>query len=148
MDSHPSVLLGCGGTAREQFVDIWSPNYQRSEIQLLLSLTHILSMPYCMSMDMQNSRITITIPRSVVKEIDSQESNRSRFVLDAVLAELARRKREELRVSLRNPHSESFVDEGAFEDWEHLDDDAAELVDPDAGLAVEWVSGEGWTTGE
>ena len=94
-------------------------------------------------------RVTITLPRDLVEAIDRIESNRSRFVLDAVRRELERRKREELRRSLAAPHVEAEeIAEIGFDGWAEdlLAEDAAGLVDVAAGAAVRWVPGEGWTS--
>jgi len=92
-------------------------------------------------------RVTVTLPDDLVRDIDRREKNRSKFVADAVRRELDRRRRDELRLSLRNPHSES----AAFEirdlrEWFRglPDEDTEALVDSDAAKAVRWVPGEGW----
>jgi Arc/MetJ-type ribon-helix-helix transcriptional regulator len=95
-------------------------------------------------------RVTVTLPMDLVRDIDRREKNRSKFVADAVRHELDRRRREELRRSLDNPHPESgeFTDEG-LEAWTRSlpKDDAEALVDSSAGKAVRWVPGEGWVEG-
>jgi Arc/MetJ-type ribon-helix-helix transcriptional regulator len=92
-------------------------------------------------------RVTVTLPNDLVRDIDRREKNRSKFVAEAVRHELDRRRREELRRSLDNPHPESveFADEG-LEAWTRSlpEDDAEALVDSSAGKAVRWVPGEGW----
>jgi hypothetical protein len=96
-------------------------------------------------------RVTVTLPSEVVREIDRLEKNRSRFVLDAVRRELARRRREDLRRSLRSPHPESkSMVEAGFDDWARClpGDDANQLVDVNTGTAVRWVPGEGWVESE
>ena len=92
-------------------------------------------------------RITVTLPRSVLEEIDRLETNRSRFVLEAVRLELDRRRREELLRSLAMPHPEAGeLAEAGFGDWtDRLPvEDAAGLVDTPSGTPVRWVPGEGW----
>jgi hypothetical protein len=92
-------------------------------------------------------RVTITLPTEVVQEIDRREANRSRFVLEAVKRELTRRRREELRRSLRSPHPESArLAKVGIADWAKglPPDDAQELVDLNAGTPVRWVPGKGW----
>ena len=42
---------------------------------------------------MPAERVTVTLPAEVVEDIDRQERNRSRFVLEAVRRELKRRQR-------------------------------------------------------
>ena len=63
-------------------------------------------------------RVTVTLPIDLVSDIDRRERNRSKFILDAVRHELDRRRRDELRRSLQNPHPESsdLADEG-LEAW-------------------------------
>jgi Arc/MetJ-type ribon-helix-helix transcriptional regulator len=95
-------------------------------------------------------RVTVTLPMDLVRDIDRREKNRSKFVADAVRHELDRRRREELRRSLRNPHPESagLADEG-LEAWTRSlpEEDTEALVDSSAGKPVRWVSGEGWVEG-
>ena len=95
-------------------------------------------------------RVTVTLPMDLVRDIDRREKNRSKFVADAVRHELDRRRREELRRSLRNAHPESaeLADEG-LEAWARSlpEEDAEALVDSSAGTPVRWVSGEGWVAG-
>src|ERR1017187_8495903 len=95
-------------------------------------------------------RVTVTLPMDFDRDIDRREKNRSKFVADAVRHELDRRRSEELRRSLHNPHPESveFADEG-LEAWTRSlpEDDTEALVDNSAGKAVRWVPGEGWVEG-
>jgi metal-responsive CopG/Arc/MetJ family transcriptional regulator len=99
---------------------------------------------------MSTTRITITLPRELVERVDRVATNRSRFIAAAMEAELRRRTRVELRRSLDEPHVESveMAETGLTEFRATLPDDAAELVDSTAGVAVRWVDGEGWTRGE
>jgi Arc/MetJ-type ribon-helix-helix transcriptional regulator len=95
-------------------------------------------------------RVTVTLPMDLVRDIDRREKNRSKFVADAVRHELDRRRREDLRRSLQNPHPESaeLVDEGLGAWARSLpEDDTEALVDSSAGKPVRWVSGEGWVEG-
>jgi len=95
-------------------------------------------------------RVTVTLPNDLVKEIDRREKNRSKFIAEAVRNELDRRRRDELRRSLDNPHPESAglaeqrLDEGA---GGLPEEDAAALLDSNAGRPIRWVSGEGWVEG-
>ena len=96
---------------------------------------------------MATERVTITMPSEIVEDIDRRARNRSKFILDAVRRELERRRREELRQSLRNPHLDSeSVAEMGLTDWdsglprETVDD----LVDPEGGSEIRWISGKGW----
>ena len=50
-------------------------------------------------------RVTVTMPAELVAEIDRIESNRSRFIAEAVRHELQRR----LRLELQSPHPESLA---------------------------------------
>ena len=52
-------------------------------------------------------RVKVTLPHDLVRDIDRREKNRSKFVAEAVRHELDRRRRTELRRSLRNPHPET-----------------------------------------
>jgi Arc/MetJ-type ribon-helix-helix transcriptional regulator len=95
-------------------------------------------------------RVTVTLPNDLVKDIDRREKNRSKFIAEAVRNELDRRRRDELRQSLDNPHPESaeLADQG-LEEWTRSlpEEDAAALVDSNAGRPIRWVSGEGWVEG-
>jgi hypothetical protein len=94
---------------------------------------------------MSAERVTVTLPAEVVEEIDRAERNRSKFILAAVRRELARRRREDLRRSLRSPHPEtSEVAEAGLAEWGSNLRDSAGLVDARAGAAVRWVAGRGW----
>ncbi len=96
---------------------------------------------------MATERVTVTLPEEVLEHIDRQERNRSRFILTAVRHELQRRRREELRRSLSQPHpeSEEMANLG-MEEWaSRLPEEAgAELVDPAAGKEVRWSPEQGW----
>jgi Arc/MetJ-type ribon-helix-helix transcriptional regulator len=96
---------------------------------------------------MPTERVTVTMPKEIVEEIDAMTKNRSRFIVDAVRHELERQRREELLVSLRNPHEESLqVADLGMDDWSAGLPDDADLVDPTSGRAVRWRAGEGWST--
>jgi len=92
-------------------------------------------------------RVTVTLPETVVEEIDRWEKNRSKFVLEAAERELELRRRQELERSLRHPHSESLqVAEAGIEEWGEgwtADDEA--LVDPSEGKPVRWTPEDGWS---
>ncbi|HUO00436.1 MAG TPA: ribbon-helix-helix domain-containing protein [Bradyrhizobium sp.] len=95
-------------------------------------------------------RVTVTLPNDLVRDIDRREKNRSKFIAEAVRNELDRRRREELRRSLDNPHRESVeLAEQGLEEWTRglPEEDAAALVDSTAGRPIRWVSGEGWVEG-
>jgi hypothetical protein len=91
-------------------------------------------------------RVTVTLPETIVKEIDRWEKNRSKFVLEATERELELRRRQELERSLRYPHPESHqMAEAGIEDWgEGWTADDEELVDPSAGKPVRWTPDDGW----
>ena len=97
-----------------------------------------------------NERVTVTLPEEIVRDIDKQERNRSRFVLQAVRHELERRRLEELRRSLRTPHQDSKdIAEAGFGEWAGgLPEGDEDLVDIQAGESVRWVPGKGWITEE
>jgi Arc/MetJ-type ribon-helix-helix transcriptional regulator len=92
-------------------------------------------------------RVTVTLPDHLVRDIDRREGNRSKFVAEAVRRELERQRREELRRSLQNPHSESadFAEQG-LDEWARTlpREDAESLLEGGAGKAVRWVPGQGW----
>ena len=92
-------------------------------------------------------RVTVTLPSNLVKDIERREKNRSKFIAEAVRNELDRRRRDELHRSLDNPHPESA--ERGLEEWTRglPEEDAAALVDSNAGRPSRWVSGEGWAEG-
>ena len=93
-----------------------------------------------------NERVTVTLPEEIVRDIDGQERNRSRFVLQAVKHELERRRKEELRRSLRAPHPDSDdIAQAGFTQWaEGLPEGDEDLVNLDSGENVRWVPGKGW----
>jgi Arc/MetJ-type ribon-helix-helix transcriptional regulator len=99
-----------------------------------------------------SERVTVTLPSEIVRDIDRMVRNRSRFVLEAVQHELQRRRRAALRRSLANPHPEGDqLAEAGFDHWASAlpAEEAADLVDLEAGVAVRWVAGRGWVeTGE
>lgn len=101
-------------------------------------------------MPISDERVTVTLPRELVADIDRRERNRSRFIREAVRRELERRKREALRLSLSQPHDESAeMERLGLEEWlGGLDTDADELLDLDAGTDVRWEPGCGWTGGD
>jgi hypothetical protein len=94
-------------------------------------------------------RVAVTLPNDLVKEIDRREKNRSKFIAEAVRNELDRRRRDELRRSLDNPHPSAELAEPGLEEWTRglPREDAAALVDINAGRPIRWVPGEGWVEG-
>lgn len=81
-------------------------------------------------------RVSVILPDDLVKEIDRRESNRSKFVAEAVRGELARRRRTELSRSLQNPHPESAdLAERGLGEWARglPEEDTEALVDSSAG---------------
>ena len=95
-----------------------------------------------------NERVTVTLPEELVREIDRHARNRSTFIVRSIQRELDRRRREELRRSLRNSHPEGrmFAEAGATEWLVGLPDGDEDLVDPTDGEAVRWIPGTGWVT--
>jgi hypothetical protein len=91
-------------------------------------------------------RVTVTLPDTVVDEIDRWERNRSKFVLEATERELALRRRQELERSLRYPHPESHqMAEAGIEEWgEGWPAEDEDLVDLSASKPVRWTPDEGW----
>lgn len=95
-------------------------------------------------------RVTVTLPTDLVRDIDRRDKNRSKFVAEAIRNELDRRRRDELRRSLQNPHPESAeLAEQGLDEWTRSlpEEDAEALVDNNAGTPVRWVAGEGWVEG-
>jgi hypothetical protein len=90
-------------------------------------------------------RVTVTLAAELVEGIDRVERNRSRFIAEAVEHELARRKRESLLSSLREPHAETLnAADSGLADWTaDLPDDEG-LVDLKGGTAVRWIDDRGW----
>lgn len=91
-------------------------------------------------------RVTVTLPIELVEGIDLYERNRSRFIEEAVVHELGRRRREGLLRSLQSPHPEAVeLAETGLADWgASLPPEAEELVDVSSGKPVRWVEGQGW----
>ena len=59
-------------------------------------------------------------------------------------------RREELRLSLRNPHPESAdLAQQGLEEWTRglPEEDTGALLDNKSGKPVQWISGEGWVQG-
>jgi Arc/MetJ-type ribon-helix-helix transcriptional regulator len=94
-------------------------------------------------------RVTVTLPESVVAEIDRWESNRSRFLLVAAEREIENRRREALERSLEQPHRESsVVAEEGLADWgRSVVDENGGLVNAADGWAVSWTAEDGWREG-
>jgi len=91
-------------------------------------------------------RVTVTLPETIVEEIDRWEKNRSKFVLEAAERELELRRRRELERSLRYAHPESRqLAEAGTEEWgEGWAAEDESLVDPSAGRPVRWTPDDGW----
>src|SRR6202000_3568319 len=91
-------------------------------------------------------RITVTLPNGLVRDVDRQAKNRSKFVTEAGRRELDHRRRQELRRSLQNPHSESKeLSESGLEAWSLglPEEDAGALSDGNAGKAIRSTACEG-----
>lgn len=91
-------------------------------------------------------RVTVTLPADIVEGIARHEPNRSRFVLEAVRAELERREHEAFLESLRNPAPEALelANLGAAQWMASAAEGDDGLVDMASGTPVRWVPGEGW----
>ena len=91
-------------------------------------------------------RVTVTLPTDLVESIDRFERNRSRFIKDAVVHELARRRHAELRRSPEHPHPEAaeLADTGLDEWAASLPEGDEGLLDMSAGTPVRSVEGKGW----
>ena len=92
-------------------------------------------------------RVTVTLPIDLLKDIDRREKNRSKFVVQAIRHELARRRRADLQLSLSSPHPESAeLAQQGFDEWVRglPVEDIGALVDSSAGKAIRWIPGEGW----
>jgi hypothetical protein len=94
-------------------------------------------------------RVTVTLPLALVEGIDRLERNRSRFITEAVEHELARRRRNGLLHSLKNPHPEAaeLADTGLADWGASLPADDGGLVDVTGGKPVRWIEGKGWVEG-
>ncbi len=82
-------------------------------------------------------RVTVTMPSELVAGIDRIESNRSRFIAEAVRHELQRRQRLELLRSLEAPHPDSVATAA-------LPEGDSDLLDPSAGVLMHWRPQSGW----
>jgi hypothetical protein len=91
-------------------------------------------------------RVTVTLSAELVEGIDRYERNRSRFIAEAVEHELARRRREGLLRSVKDPHPEAdeLAETGVAAWGASLPAGDDDLVDVNAGKAVRWVQGDGW----
>ena len=92
-------------------------------------------------------RVTVTLPEEVLRDIDRRERNRSKFILQAVQRELEWRQREQLRLSLNEPHPESMqTAEWGIQQWVlSADERDADLLDQKEGKKVCWEPEIGWT---
>jgi len=93
-----------------------------------------------------SERVTVTMPAELVAEIDRFERNRSRFIAEAVRHELKRRRRQELLRSLEGPHPDSLsTAELGLEHWSQaLPTGDHNLLDPGAGVPLQWSVEQGW----
>lgn len=99
---------------------------------------------------MPTTRVTVTLSSEIVRAIDREEPNRSRSVPKTVSSELDRRRSEQLKKSLLNPHPETLeIAEVGFAAWaESISDGAAELVAPETGEPLRWSAEHGWRGGK
>ena len=95
---------------------------------------------------MSKSRVTVTLPSELLVDIDKEDENRSRFILEAIRRELEWRKLQQLHLSLESPHPETSEWEklGVENYARSLPPQADDLVLPGAGQAIRWIPGEGW----
>jgi hypothetical protein len=77
------------------------------------------------------------MPSELIAGIDRIESNRSRFIAEAVRHELQRRQRLELLRSLEAPHPDSVATAA-------LPEGDSDLLDPSAGVPMHWRPQSGW----
>jgi hypothetical protein len=91
-------------------------------------------------------RVTATLPAELVAGIDRYESNRSRFIAEAVRHELKRRRHQDLECSLEHPHPDSLAAASlGLQSWaESLPTGDADLLDSALGVPVSWSPGLGW----
>ncbi len=91
-------------------------------------------------------RVTVTLPTEVVACIDQIETNRSRFIAEAVAHELAARRHQSLLLSIQSPHmgSPGLADEGLADWGAGLPPGDEDLVDIAAGKPLRWIEGRGW----
>ena len=97
-----------------------------------------------------SERVTVTMPAELVAGIDRFERNRSRFIAEAVRHELKRRRRQELLRSLEDPHPGSLsAAELGLEQWSQaLPAGDHNLLDPSAGVPLQWSVEQGWQESE
>jgi Arc/MetJ-type ribon-helix-helix transcriptional regulator len=97
---------------------------------------------------MADERITVTLPGDLLYEMDRLDSNRSRFVREAIRHSLEYRRQQSLAESLAEPHADlRELESLGFGDWagEGAEED---LADPRAGTPIRWEEGRGWVEGE
>ena len=96
---------------------------------------------------MSSERVTITLPPDLLAAVDRRGGSRSAFVQSALRHELERLEQAEFQKSLSEPHSDSLaVAEAGLGEWaEALPSGDEALLDPEVGVAVHWIPGEGWT---
>jgi len=104
----------------------------------IISTMAVASSPY--------ERVTVTMPAELVAGVDRYESNRSRFITEAVRHELKRRRHLELLRSLDEPHPDSLATAAlGLEAWgEALPTEDSDLLDPTAGRPLRWSANQGW----
>lgn len=91
-------------------------------------------------------RVTVTLPDTIVEQIDLWEVNRSKFLTEAARRELERRRQRELYRSLRSPHTDTeAVAELGMTEWGTHGESDDGLVASDAGRSIRWTPGSGWT---
>ena len=93
-----------------------------------------------------SERVTVTMPAELVAGIDRVERTRSRFIADAVRHELKRRQRQVVLRSLEEPHPDSLITaELGLDEWSQgLPAGDLNLLDPSAGVPLQWSGEQGW----
>ncbi len=94
---------------------------------------------------MATERVTVTLPRELVRRVDRLVRDRGRFIVEAVRHELERRQ-QALQRSLAHPHPESVELAGAdLEGWlASADPGDIELLDDSMGREVRRGPDDGW----
>lgn len=97
---------------------------------------------------MSDERITVTLPGELLYEMDRLDSNRSRFVREAIRQNLEYRRQQALQESLADPHPElPELEPLGFPGWAG-EDGEQDLADPRAGTPIRWEEGRGWVEGD
>ena len=96
---------------------------------------------------MAAQRIALTLPSEVITEIDRTTHDRDSFVEDAVRHEIDRRREDQLRRSLDDPHPETSKAVGSSpSNWPTgvPHDEWDELLRSELGEEIRWEEAKGW----